>query len=243
MFVALAVFTSRPASASNFNVNPTQIFLSAKTTSAMVTVRNESDTPLRFQLSVSAWEQSPTGELVLTPTDDIVFFPGLLTLGPKEERRVRVGRVTAPADTEKTYRIFIEEMPPLEAVGTAGGAAVQVLTKMGIPIFVRPARETATASVSNLEQHDGALHFSLSNGGSVHYVPQQVVVRGLAGSEQLFEQKLDSWYVLSGGHRDFAAAVPADTCARVTSLVVEVLVNSSKLSQTLESPSGACAAN
>jgi fimbrial chaperone protein len=239
MFVALAVSISRPASAANFNVNPTQIFLSAKTTSAMVTVRNDSDAPLRFQLTVSAWQQSPTGELVLTPTEDIVFFPALLTLGPKEERRVRVGRVTMPTEKEQTYRIFIEEMPPVEAVG-AGGAAVQVLTKMGIPIFVRPAKETATASVSNIEQHDGAVHFSLSNSGSVHYVPQQVLVRGLAGSESVFEQKLDAWYVLSGGRRDFTAAVPKDACAKVTSFVIEVLVNSSKLTQTLDSPSGAC---
>ena len=93
---------ARPAAASNFNVNPTQVFLSSKATSALVTVRNDSTDQLRFQLSVFAWDQSPSGELVLTPTDDIVFFPSLLTLGPNEERRVRVGRVTAPGEKEKT---------------------------------------------------------------------------------------------------------------------------------------------
>jgi fimbrial chaperone protein len=230
----------RPAAAANFNVNPTQVFLSAKATSALVTVRNDSSQPLRFQLSVFAWDQSPSGELMLAPTDDIVFFPALLTLGPNEERKVRVGRVTAPAEREKTYRIFIEEMPPLEAVGTSGGAAVQVLTKMGVPIFVRPAKETATAAIGELENRGGAVRFSLSNTGTVHYVPMQVVLRGLAGTSPVFEQKLDAWYVLAGGRRDFTAAVPAKDCARVTSLVVEVAVNGSSLTQTLDAPAGAC---
>ena len=230
---------ARPASAANFNVNPTQVFLSAKATSALLTVRNESDEPLRFQLSVFAWDQAATGELVLTPTDDIVFFPALVTLAPKEERRVRVGRVTGAGDREKTYRIFIEEMPPLVAVGTSG-TAVRVLTKMGVPIFVRPARETATAVIGDVEQRAGTFHFALSNTGTVHFVPQQVTVRGLAGASTVFEQKLDGWYVLSGGKRDFELTVPKGDCTRVTSLVVEVTVNSSKLNQTLQTPAGAC---
>jgi fimbrial chaperone protein len=231
----------RPAAAANFNVNPTQVFLSSKATSALVTVRNDSAEPLRFQLSVFAWEQSPSGELELTPTDDIVFFPALLTLNPKEERRVRVGRVTAPGEREKTYRIFIEEMPPLQAVGTSGGNGVQVLTKMGVPVFVRPAREAATAALGNLEQRAGEVHFTLSNSGTVHFVPNQVTVRGLAGASTVFEQKLDGWYVLAGGHRDFTAAVPKDDCARVKSIVIEAAVNGSKLTQTIDAPAGACA--
>ena len=231
---------AQPAAAANFNVNPTQVFLSSKANSALVTVRNDSTEPLRFQLSVFAWDQSASGELELTPTDDIVFFPSLLTLGPNEERRVRVGRVTAAGEREKTYRIFIEEMPPLEAIGTAGGAAVRVLTKMGVPIFVRPAKETATAIIGDVEQRAGVVHFTLANTGTVHFVPSQVTVRGMAGSNPVFEQKLDGWYVLSGGKRDFTMVVPKNDCGRVTSFVVEVAVNSSKLTQTFDAPSGAC---
>jgi hypothetical protein len=63
----------------------------------------------------------------------------------------------------------------------------------------------------------------------------------MAGTSPVFEQKLDGWYVLAGGRRDFTASVPADACARVTSVVVEVAVNSSTLTQTLDAPAGACA--
>ena len=227
------------ASASSFNVNPTQVFLTAKDASALITVRNESEETLRFQLTAFAWDQSASGELMLAPTQDIVFYPALITLAPKEERKVRVGRTTATGDKEKTYRIFVEEMPPLEETG-ANGAAGRMLTKMGIPIFVRPGKETATATISGLERKGDVVKFSLSNGGTVHFVPQQITLKGMAGSNTVFEQKLDGWYVLAGGHRDFQAAIPKDTCAKVTSLLVEIAISSSRLNETLDTPSGAC---
>src|SRR4029453_2560001 len=98
------------AFASSFSVNPTQIYLTSKSKSAILTLRNESDETLRFQLTVFAWDQSAQGEMKLQPTSDIVFFPTLLTLGPKESRNVRVGAATPFDAVEKTYRIFVEEL-------------------------------------------------------------------------------------------------------------------------------------
>ena len=59
---------------------------------------------------------------------------------------------------------------------------MRVLTKMGIPIFVRPVKEVATATLTDLRQQEGALRFTLTNAGTVHVVPQSIKVRGLAGS-------------------------------------------------------------
>ena len=74
----------------------------------LLTLRNESNETLQFQLSVFAWTQSPLGQMELEPTEDVVFFPTLLTLKPKETRRVRVGSATPQDVREKTYRIFVE---------------------------------------------------------------------------------------------------------------------------------------
>src|SRR5580765_6954876 len=102
--VAMAAFAPA-ADAASFSVNPTQLVLSNKTASALLTLRNDSDETLRFQLSVFAWDQNTDGKLKLDQTDDIVFFPPLLTLAPRESRNIRVAAVTPLGIAEKTYRI------------------------------------------------------------------------------------------------------------------------------------------
>jgi len=224
------------ADAATFTVDPTQIFLSGRTNSVLLTLHNESAETLRFQLSVFAWTQSPSGQMQLEPTEDIVFFPSLLTLKPTETRRVRVGRATTLDVREKTYRIFVEELPPVEKVVEG----VRVLTKMGIPIFVRPAKEVASATLNDLRQQNGILRFTLANEGTVHVVPQSIRVRGLAGTTTAFERELDGWYVLSGGRREFDMPFPKTECAHVTSIVVDVQFASGKVQQQLQTPNGAC---
>ena len=231
------LFLGARAEAATFSVNPTQIALAPRTSSALLTLRNESDQNLRFELSVFAWSQSAAGEMKLEPTSDIVFFPALLTLKPQEERKVRVGSVTQAGGHEKTYRIFVKELPPVE--GTAGGG-VRVLTTMGIPIFVRPGKEVATAALNEIRQSAGQLQFALANTGTVHFVPQQITVRGLADGIQVFEKQIEGWYVLAGGRRDFGVAVPPEQCAQLTLLRVHVEFASATLEEDLRTPNGAC---
>jgi fimbrial chaperone protein len=224
------------ASAATFTVDPTQIFLSDRSGSVLLTLRNESTETLRFQLSVFAWTQSPSGEMQLVPTEDIVFFPTLLTLKPTEARRVRVGSATGFAVREKTYRIFVEELPPEGQVQDG----IRVLTKMGIPIFLRPAKQVASATLNDLRQQDGALKFTLTNAGTVHVMPQSIKVKGLAGSKPAFERDLDGWYVLAGGRRDFEMPFPKTECAQVTSIVVDMQFASGQLQERLQTPNGVC---
>ena len=225
------------ASAATFTVDPTQIFLSGRTGSVLLTLRNESNETLQFQLSVFAWTQSASGQMELEPTEDIVFFPTLLTLKPKETRRVRVASATPQDVREKTYRIFVEELPPVDK---ESGGGVRVLTKMGIPIFLRPAKEVATATLNDLRQQDGTLRFTLTNAGTVHVVPQSIKVRGLAGSNAAFDRELDGWYVLAGGRREFDMAFPKNACAQVTSIVVDIQFATGKLQERLQTPNGVC---
>lgn len=235
-FILLMAATS--ADAATFSVNPTQIFLPARSASTLLSLRNDSPQALRFELSVFSWSQNASGEMVLEATQDIVFFPPLLTLGPSEERKVRVGRVTTPGAREKTYRIFVKELPPVDATAAGG---VRVLTTMGIPIFVRPEKEVASAELRDLQHNKGELRFALTNTGTVHFVPQEIRVRGLAEGIQVFETTVTAWYVLASGRRDFSVALPAESCARVTSLEIHVQFASAALEERLQVPAGACA--
>jgi fimbrial chaperone protein len=235
----LALSQAAAAAAATFTVNPTQVFLSSTTRSALVTIKNETDKPARFQLSMMAWTQDPDGQMQLAATQDVVFFPSLLTLNGHEERRVRVGAEVPVGPVEKTYRLFIEELPPSESAGAPSG--VVMLTKVGIPIFLQPARLTTRATLQDLGLKAGRFSFRLVNSGTFHFIPQAVRVRGLdeAGAVVL-DQKPAAWYVLAGGERVFDLEIPADACARIRSLVVEAQLPDSTSKETLQSPDGAC---
>jgi fimbrial chaperone protein len=236
--IMLATAGASSAAAATFSVNPTQIFLARRSSSALLTLRNESDQVLRFELSVFAWSQTASGEMTLEPTQDVVFFPSLLTLKPSETRRVRVGYVKEAGALEKTYRIFVKELPPVDSRDSAG---VRVLTTMGIPIFVRPAKEVATATLDGLKHEGGRFQFALANTGTVHFVPTKIRVRGLAGGEAVFDREVDGWYVLASGRREFAVPLPAPDCKRVTAVLVNVDIASETLEERLQTPGGACA--
>jgi fimbrial chaperone protein len=209
-------------SASTFRVTPVRVELSQRTSSALLTLANESDQDLRFQISASAWTQDAGGNMQLTPTKDVTFFPALLSLKPGEERKVRIGARVPAADVEKTYRIFFEELPPLATAAQPPGAQVRILTKMGIPIFLSPQKPRYEAAVQGARAANGMATFEIQNNGNVHFSVQGVTVRGRAADgSQVFERRVEGWYVLPGTPRAYQVEIPADACPRVVRLEIE----------------------
>ena len=228
------------AAAAAFSIDPTQIRLSARGASGLLTVRNESGHPVRLQISAFAWAQGAGGEMQLAPTDDVVFFPALFTLAPGEARRVRVGTTAAFGPVERSYRLFVEELPG-EPGTRPPGTAVQVLTRMGIPVFLQPDALRASAALRDAGVSAGAVSFSLENTGTVHFVPDAVRLRGVdAAGAAVFDRAIQSWYVLAGGTRRFQVAVDLPDCALVRALHVEVQVGDAVMRERLETPRGTC---
>ena len=228
-----------PVHASTFTVNPTRIMLSAATPSALLTVTNGGSTPVRLQIKWHGWSQSPLGEMTLTATDDLIVFPTLFSLGPGEQRTVRIARATTPATLEKTYRVFVEELPPVsDGDGTAG---IRMLTRMGIPVFIQPARPVARAGLRALTLDSGRFSFRLENLGTVHFLPTEVQVHGYSGAgHPVLTRTAQGWYVLAGGLRAFDLTFDGPECADVRRLSVEVTVGDSVLSEQLQTPGGVC---
>lgn len=226
----------------SFTVSPIQIVLTASTTSALLTVANQSDETLRLEVSAFAWDQDPDGQMQLTATEDVLFFPSLLTLGPGERRNVRVGAATAVAPSEKTYRIFVEELPPPEGGSTAPKkSGVRILTRMGIPVFIPPAKPAAKCRIEELAAHRGRLSFSVRNAGNVHLLAGEVRVRGIgARDEQLFERRTDGWYVLAGGARDYVLEIPSAECHKTRAVAVEVETEQGSVAERVELPPDGC---
>ena len=225
--------------AATYSVNPTAVVLNASTRSALVTIKNESDQTLRFQLSVVSWAQDETGAMQLAPTEDVVFFPALLTLERGEERRVRVGAATPFAATEKTYRLFIEELPSSDRPNEPG--AVRVLTKTGIPIFLQPARPAPAATATDVAVSAGGLSFVLVNTGHVHLPPNNVKVTATgADGAAVFSRESSVWYLLAGGRRVVTLKLSRPECERIVQLEVTYPAGSQIATARLATPGGAC---
>jgi len=239
--LAIAGMMPAAAAASQFTVNPTRIELSGRAASTLLTVRNDGDSRIRLQVSAHAWSQSLAGQMELAATDDVVVLPAIVTLLPGDERRLRVA-VTAPAGAiEKSYRIFLEELPPGEPQA-AHGPSVQMLTRVGIPVFLQPAAQSNRASLTDLGLEHGVFAFQIVNQGTMHFVPDAIRVRGFAANgSTLFDKSTDGWYILAGGARRFELRLGTGECAGVGLIVVDIRVGGTTLTERLTTPAGACA--
>src|SRR6476646_9678681 len=122
------------ASASNFTVTPTEVDLSTSATSALVTLRNGSKGPLRFEVTLFSWSEDEHGQLTLNPSSEVTFFPKLVELAAGASRNIRIGiNARTARDVEQSYRLFVEELPDQSAPATAANA-VALRTKIGVPV-------------------------------------------------------------------------------------------------------------
>src|ERR1700676_1216477 len=80
------------ASANGSSVSPTRLLLATGAASTYVTITNTSLVPQRYSASAYRWDQTASAPVVLTPTSDVVFFPGSFTIGSLQSQRIRIGR-------------------------------------------------------------------------------------------------------------------------------------------------------
>ncbi|MBI5599153.1 MAG: molecular chaperone, partial [Deltaproteobacteria bacterium] len=139
----LFILSPGKSDSANFTVSPIRLFFDGQKTNA-IQVTNNSDEKLSLELSVYAWAEDEDAKDVFSPTQDIIFFPRMLTLSKGEERLVRVGLRAASGDKEKTYRIYFEEMP---GPSPQEGATVRTLMRAGVPIFVAPRKAGAAGAI------------------------------------------------------------------------------------------------
>ncbi len=242
LFVIACFCSAISAYASDFTVSPIHLYLSRKNSSALLTVHNSGTEEIRLQVSVFDWSEGSDGKSNLKPTQDIIFFPALLVLGSGQERRIRLGSSTPVTNVEKTYRIFVEEMPPpKKPKKDKTEVNIRVLTRMAIPIFLTPESSQALPKLENTSVTKKKFVFQLKNGGNAHFLAQKVVVRALSDPHRvLFEKELPAWYVLAGGQRNYEVDVPPSNCAQIRSFAIYVQTETGGVDQKFETPQGAC---
>ncbi len=192
-----------------------------------------------MEVTAAAWSQKPNGEIILTPTDDLICFPGMLSIPAEGEGRIRVGMTVPPGAAEKTYRLNLEELPGVpraEAVNE-----IRVLTTQSIPIFLRPGATTAGGRIDVSAFAGGVLSFTVSNTGTRHFIARTIRVTGFDPDErQLFSRSMNGWYILAGGVRDYEFTTEKSECTGTRRLLIEVETSDRALKEDFNLPPGGC---
>lgn len=203
-----------------FRASPVRIYLGPEARSELVTLSNHGDRTVRLQVVAQAWSESPLGEQLLAPTDELVVFPSLLTLGPGESRQVRVGVVGVPATREATYRVIVTELPEPDLPGAPHGVVIR--TRLSLPVFATPAAAVAHPRVTDLVLGPDGLDFTLVNDGTRHARVGALEVTFEDPKGKTAPTTIEGWYLLSGGRRDYHVALPALGCVAHARVVVPV---------------------
>jgi len=226
------------ALAAGVRVSPILVELTKSQSNAIISLRNDGDLPVRYQVSAVSWAQDDDGQMKLAPTKDLIVFPQLMTLKPGEERNLRVGVTGEKFGTlEKSYRIFVEELPPAEKAGDK--PAVQVLTRLSIPVFLEPAHVVGAARIEAPRIEKGKIVFRLRNMGNIRVRPTEVLADAKGASAH---KRWDGWYVLAAGDRIYEWPLPKDACPQIKSVQIEARFEQGEPARaTVEVPRGSCA--
>ncbi|MCM2312354.1 MAG: fimbria/pilus periplasmic chaperone, partial [Steroidobacteraceae bacterium] len=206
-------------------------------------IRNEGQHPLGFQIQAMEWTQNKDGQDQYSETADLVFYPKIVTIEPGRERVVRVGTRTPVVAVEKTYRLFIEELPT--NVRQSGGAAAQIsfLIRFGAPIFVAPVKAEDALKVGAITWSPGQLTVSASNAGNRHQAVTSIQLRGTdANGKEVFAKTLADRYLLAGVTKSYRAMVTVEECHATSVVEVEIKTDKASAKEQSRVTPAACAA-
>jgi len=238
LLILLLLLIPLQAGAGNWRVVPIRLFLSPSTRSDSVTLVNSGDTPLNLQVSAARWTQNPAGEDQYQPSDELIFFPRVLTVPAGEERILRAGIKLPPGDREETFRLFIEEIP---AAKSGGNSAVQIAVRFGLPVFIAPPHAAPIARIDDLSLARGRAQVRLSNPGNRHLLPTSLAFTGLdVDGAALYSHTLQPWYLLAGSSRGYEQVISAEECSKTHTLRFAVGAEDLQASRDLIVPPGAC---
>ena len=231
-------FLPQKSVAADFTIAPVRIFFDTDTTTTILTVTNKSEETLTLQLKSFTWQQDEEGMDVYLPTEDIIFFPKIFKIEKDEEKLVRLGTKIPPGSHEKTYRLFLEEIPVAQQ---SKGAAVRILMRVGVPIFIVPIQEEVKGSIAGAAVQKGALSLTVKNEGNSHFIFRKIMAQGINdGGNEVFTTETGGGYLHAGNAKNFMIEIPADSCLQAKTLEISIITDKLSLDEKIEISTEMC---
>lgn len=241
--VAIVAASAAPADALDFHVTPLVVHIRAGTNAQTITLQNTSTAPLRIHVAAFLWSQEGSAPEKLEPTDDVIFFPSLLTILPSESRAVRVGLMKpGTGAVERTYRVMLQELPALETALAPNTASIAVRLQLSIPVYAEPARPSAKPDVDGASVRGGKLSFRLfNNGGNTHFKVLKLAVSGVDNrGSSILSEELQSPVILANGSHTFDVALDPAKCGKLHEVTISAQTDGGNVKRTVPASPDLC---
>lgn len=225
-----------PVAAGNFGVSPISLDLDRNAKSGAISVSNDDADPLRVQIRLFEWTQDAVGKDEYRESEDLIYFPKLMVLDKEQQKLVRVGLRTPAGAQEKTYRLFVEELPGPPLPGAPPGARVVMKVRFGVPVFVKPAMPEVHGEIEKIEMTKGMLRVVVRNTGNVHFVVSALAVTG-GGA---WSKEVPGWYLLAGRSHEYAIPVAPEMCKKLARIDVTAKTEQFELKGALDIAASMC---
>lgn len=160
LFTLAALLLAPAVHASSFQVSPVVLEVPAGGRNAVLTLRNNEQTPVSVQVRLYRWTQHD-GADVYEPTDELIASPPIMTVPAGGTQLLRIGpRTGRPSGA---YRVIIEDiLPP-----ATKASQVRIALRLNLPLYVMPApgakaalrwsgSRDATGNITLRADNDGA---------------------------------------------------------------------------------------
>lgn len=238
--LAALLLQPSPTCAGEWQVIPIRLDLDQKTRSGVISIRNDAEEKLILRAEAFEWVQNADGKDDYIPSNELVFFPKVLTVNPKEERVIRIGIKAPEIKKEKTFRLFLkEEVEPQPDAANK----VMIAIQFGLPIFSKPVKEEIAGTLEKFTLQNGQLSLLVNNTGNSHFRINTIAFSGVdqAGVER-FSHQLNGWYLLGGAAKTYSAPVPEDICRQLKNIQVQVNADRLTLSGKIDVEPAMCSA-
>jgi len=217
------------AFAGEFQVSPITLDLGKTNKSGTITVTNVGTEKINLRIQAMEWKQDAEGKDLYSETNDIIYFPKIVSVDKGDSQLIRVGIKEGLSEREKTYRLYIQEIPDQgKKAPDKGKFQIAVMIRFGVPIFIKPAIENLKGMVGPVAVAKGTATAVVKNTGNVHFKIATVTIRGRTpDGQEAFSKELQGWYLLAGAEREYSAPVPSDVCLKLAK--IEVIVKSEEL--------------
>ena len=235
LYVIVLSFGNFAAYAGDFTVNPVRLDVRNSAKSASVSVVNDGAEKLSFQLQAMDWSQDKDGKDVYTESRDLIFFPKLMTVDPGQEATVRIGFKTNAALVEKTYRLFIEELPGVVKKVEGSSAQINFLVRFGLPIFASPASPQDGLIIDAVEFKGGVLSFMAQNSGNRHQMFKSIRIEGInIAGKSMFGLDIADRYLLASSSKPYKTALSAQQCRELNFVTIDIKTDKVAQSRKLD---------